>query len=181
MISPYSEVMEAFISEIDQSFYEAFDLTGPYQDTDHLPGERYGMLDFQTYTTDPNRPQLQSVRGGVEAKIFRASLLISSAFDQGDLSETECLRTANNIFLSEALNIDSGLSVLKLGTNNQQFLWDIRLDTPIDKAVSVSLHDEPGHRTWIVSATCGIAINFMVARDLNGNHVLPLTANDIGH
>lgn len=178
MSSPYADLIAEFVQEVDQAFYSVFNLTGPYQETDYLPGERYGMFDFQTYDRDPRRTALRSVRGGVEAKVFRASIVISVAFDEADLNLRECLVQANQIYLSEALNLEDGLVEVKRRINDWGCFWDIDLDSPVDKAVSVTLKDSP--RTWLVSATTSVAINLMVNRDLAGNHVLPLSADNTG-
>jgi len=158
MSSPYSATIPELIQEIDTAFVSQFRLIGMYQPTDYLPGDRYGILDFQTYSRDPDRPNLGRVRGGAEAKVVRASLLLSIAFDGAGQDDRTNGRRANTVFLQEAIN--------------SQFVWELELDGSIDKAVSIVLRDQG---TWLVNVTADVVLRLMVSRAIDGSHVLPLT------
>lgn len=170
--SPYSEAIPQLIQEIDLAFTNQFGLIQPYQGTDYLPGDRYGLLDFQTYGADPERTALRSVRGGVEAKIIRGSLLISIALDSSGKDDQTIYREANTLFIQECLNIEHGLAEMHGDINSHQFVYELELDGNIDKATSVSLRDRT---TWIVNVTAEVLIRLMVNRSIEGAHVLPLS------
>lgn len=171
MPSPYSFAIPAFIQEVDIAFANAMRLTSPHRADDVIPGERYGLIDFETYARDATRPRLGSVRGGAEAKEIRASMLIELAFDGQGKTDEECRRMANVLFLQGCFDLEHELSNIKGQVNNHEFFYEMEISGPLDKAVSVALRDR---QTWLVRLTGNIVVRLMVRREITGEHVLPL-------
>lgn len=178
MPSPYAPFIPDLIQEVDIAFLNQFRLISGFQPTDYLPGDRYGILDFQTYARDPDRPNLGRVRGGAEAKVLRASILLSIAFDGSGKSDQENYRQANTLFVQECLNLEHGLAEMHGPINNQQFVWELELDGSIDKGVSVTLRDSD---TWLVNVTADVVLRLMVLRAIDGSHIYPLSLSPSPH
>lgn len=170
--SDYYPRIDSLIENIDRSFTNRFHLTQPYQDVDIIPGERYGLISWQSIDSDPDRPDLEFVRSGIEAKRAIGNLLLTTGFSREGYDDQWAFRKANKVFFQEAVDINHRLALMLQDIYDEGFVYDLIVDGEIDRNSYVPLRDKT---LWVVQISCDIALKFVLRRELDGTLKLPLT------
>lgn len=170
--SIYADVLAGFLAEFRREVVNEFSWQLPFDAYNLFPTDRnsivkQGQLLIETIDVNTDRPDLDLVRNGANARSIPITFFEQVVFDSYDLSDDEASTRAEQIFLSEAIAFEHRLGNIKYRMSGPEWITDIERAGPIDPRRSVSLHDK---NSWVVDITTDLSINFVVLSDLYGRH-----------
>lgn len=170
--SLYADSLIAFIADFRRAIAGEFSWQLPFQAYDLFVEDRntiakQGQLLIETFDVNTDRPDLDLVRNGGNARSIPITFFEQVAFDSYGLSDDEASTRAEQIFLSEAIAFEHRLGNIKASISGPEWITDIERTGPIDPRRSVSLKDK---NTWIIDITTDLTINFIVNADIYGRH-----------
>lgn len=156
MPSPYNDRILLLLREIRSIFISEFGLLTPFRYEDVEPGERYGLLSFEEFDSDPEL-QAKDV-----FKVVRGEMILTFGYSDQDEAE---LSPA-----SVMLGIDNFRGVLHQElSSNQDIFYDFQVKGAIARALRQPIRNS---NVWISDVTASAIVRVAIPKTSTGIHKL---------